>query len=88
MATKYKVTVPEGGARHALPGDGLITIREDMADVHIEALMEAGVTQYFTEIPADVQPLNAETDVQIDQTGTDAGIDGSDAAATRRPKRG
>ncbi|NBB22581.1 hypothetical protein GVN20_24720 [Runella sp. CRIBMP] len=84
MATKYKVTVPEGGARHALPGGGLITIRENMADVHIEALMEAGVTQYFTEIPADVQPLNAETDVQIDQTGTDAG---TDAAATRRAKR-
>lgn len=82
MATKYKVTVPEGGARHALPGDGLITIREDMADVHIEALMEAGVTQYFTEIPADVQPLNAETDEK--ESGTDAG----DAAATRRPKRG
>ena len=82
MATKYKVTVPEGGARHALPGDGLITIREDMADVHIEALMEAGVTQYFTEIAANVQPLNAETDEK------ESGADGSDAAATRRPKRG
>lgn len=85
MASKYKVTVPEGGARHALPGEGLITIREDMADVHIEALMAAGVTEYFTEIPADVQPLNAETDVQIDQSGTDAG---TDPAATRRAKRG
>lgn len=90
MASKYKVNVPEGGARHALPGEGLITISEDMADVHIEALMAAGVTEYFTvrraaEIPADVQPLNAETDVQIDQTGADAG---TDAAATRRAKRG
>ncbi|WP_041339919.1 hypothetical protein [Runella slithyformis] len=84
MASKYQVIVPEGGARHALPGEGLITISEDMADVHIEALMAAGVTEYFTEIVADVQPLNADTDVEKDPSSTEAG---TDPAATRRAKR-
>ncbi|WP_428657647.1 hypothetical protein [Runella sp.] len=83
MAEKYTVTVPEGGARHALPGMGLISIREDMPDHLIEVFIENGVTQYFEEKADTVEPETNKADEQIQDSA--AAVDTKEAGATATP---
>lgn len=86
MKKKYKVNVPTGGARHALPGEGLITIREDMAERHIEALIEAGVTSYFeTEF---VNPQTTDNNGQKpDGEAAEAGANSTNTPTAKRATR-